>query len=529
MPKDDQTTKLPPTKRRMDELAWVLENTSMCAAVSVINSRFYIATNEFFSHTEKRKDNQQLNIVCEIMEYFKNVAINANFNSTLRQQKRDELMRTIIQNQLRVASFGRITIPDNMVNAIVCSDVLAGEKLPDISYDRGLREYIEKRKGQAHQALGYGIEIYKRFKKIEKAIEKANNKDFSKISESQLNAFKTFAHNDLDRQYSNILFLEKDEDKSVHAEAQILDQIVDFIDQKIALPKEIYIGISKRCCKNCHCLLEAANEVLEQEGGYVITFEGAHDAEFTAKWGRPPMLQHADLASRSKTRQQTKDRAATKALSLKEKINKRYFEKLSETEQLSQGSYDQRHTPSSSEATSEIKDRYRENLEEDLKVLLRRGLGSSPQADLLKLGIRLCSLNEFTDFFDETLMSTQHLDKEVIINNILIAYNQKNTDKVISKETLLQFLNNPDFCPETICNYFLDKKEGSTFSCGSGILADMDQLPVAVFGGTCSSSLSSIPIKDEQESNLHATEDHDDAPEKKRARTNSPNPIRGQR
>ena len=350
-----------------------------------------------------------------------------------------------------------------------------------------------------------------------------NSKNFSKINERQLNAFKTFNHSDQARLHSNILFLEKDGNKSVHAEAQILDQIVNFIDQKIELsPKETYIGISKRCCRNCNCLLEATNEVLALEGSdYVIKFEGTHNAEFEAKWGRPPMLKQADLASISKTRGQTRDQTATKVLSLKEKINKRYTEKLTEIEQLSQGSYDQRHTPSSSEATSEInKERYKESLEEDLNALLRRELESSPQADLLRLGIRLCGVNEFTDFFDETLMFTQSLDKEVIIDSILIAYNKKNTDNVISKEILLQFLNNPKFCPEAICNYFFDKKEDSKFNCGSWMLAGMDQLPAAAFGSRCSRPLPSTPITDEQESSLHAAKDGQ--PPTKRSRINSP-------
>ncbi len=464
-PEIDKKIKLPAYMRRMDELAWLLENASMCTAVSVINGRFYISANEFFDRTEARERNQQLDIVCGIMEYFKKVAVEQPFNSEIRKQTRDELMRSIFKNQIKTASFGRITIPEKIINAIVCTNVLAEQELPTIS-DEDLNKYIHKRKGLAYQTLGYGIEIYKRFLKIERAIQKAKAVDFTKINQGQLTAFKNFNYSDLERSQSNILFLEKDDNKSVHAEAQILNQIVDIIERKDVLPHEIYIGISKRCCKNCHCLLDAANEILQQWYGCLIKFEGAHDAEFEANWGRPQILKQVDLDSRSKTRSKTKEQA-TKDLSLQEKINKKYLEKLKEFEpELSyQESYDQRHTPSSSEATSEIHiESYRERLQNYLTTLEDIGLESSTHAKkLLKIGIGLCNIKGFTDLFDEIIVAAL-LDQEVVIDSILFDYNKKDNEQdeshridKITREELLEFLHYPKLCPKIIYDYFQSK------------------------------------------------------------------------
>ena len=100
-PEIDKKIKLPAYMRRMDELAWLLENASMCTAVSIINGRFYISANEFFDRTEARERNQQLDIVCGIMEYFKKVAVEQPFNSETRKQTCDELMRSILKNQIK--------------------------------------------------------------------------------------------------------------------------------------------------------------------------------------------------------------------------------------------------------------------------------------------------------------------------------------------------------------------------------------------------------------------------------------------
>lgn len=446
--------KLPTRMRRMDELAWLLENTSMCTAVSVIDGKFYIAANEFFDHTETKDLNKQLTMICNIMEYFKLIATDVSFVGEKRQEQRDELIRSILQNQMSIASLGRIAIPEKIITSIVCSDVLKAQQLPDTS-DKELNQYINKRKGPSYQALGYGIEIYKRFLKIEKAIQLANSSNYCKITKEQLNAFKTFNHDDANRPDSNVLFLAKDDDKHVHAEAQVLDRIVDLIEIKKMNPGEIYIGISKRCCKNCHCLLDAANDALNGTG-HVIKFEGAHDAEFTTNWGKPPMLQQVELDSIGKTRSRTKE-LPKEDLSLKKKINNIYQEKVRnfETSQLSQEPYNKRHTPSTSEATSDTTfEQYKETLQQDLA-------NAKDDVKALKIGIILCDIAAFRELFDQTSQSLKDsLDPEATLTNIMLQHNDKMTETDgITREDLLAFLRNNKFCPPRISSFFMEQTQ----------------------------------------------------------------------
>lgn len=461
MPESGLTTKekLPPRMRRMDELAWLLENTSMYTAVSVIDGKFYIAANEFFDHTETKDRNKQLMMFCNIMEYFQLIATDKggdkDFVAERMQGKRDELIRSILQSQMSIASLGRVAIPEKIITSIVCSDVLKAQQLPTIT-DAELMGYINKRKGPSYQALGYGIEIYKRFLKIEKAIQLANDGKYKKITEEQLNAFKTFNHDDANRSEGNILFLAKDDDKHVHAEAQVLDRIVDLIENhKMMSPGEIYIGISKRCCKNCHCLLDATNEALNGTE-YIIKFEGAHDAEFTTNWGKPPILHQAELDSRGRTRSQTKELPKGN-LSLRGKINKTYQEKIRnfETSQSSQEPYNQRHTPSTSEATSDTTlEQYKETLQQDLA-------NAKDDLKALTIGIILCDLGFFKALFEQTSQSLKDsLDPEATLANIMLQYNDTMTatDKITS-EDLLKFLRHNKFSPQRIRNCFIEQTQ----------------------------------------------------------------------
>ncbi len=440
-------------ERRINELAWLLECSSMCTATSVINGKFYISANEFFNGTEPRNNNKQLHNVCSIMEYFKEIA-NGSIGWREVKTKRDSLMRTICKNQISTASLGRTVIPDEIITAIVCTDVLARAKLPS-QLAPGLKTYIKKNKGFAYQALGYGLDIYKRFLKIEQSIRKALKGDFTEFSEEQLTAFKSFSYNDSDKSTGNIVFLENDNGKDVHAEAQILNQIIDLIVSEAELSKEIYIGISKRCCMNCHCLLDTANEILK-EYGYLIKFSGAHDTKFEDNWGRPPILKQAELERIGRTRSGTEANKA-KELSLNGKIREKYLKKIAtikfKTNQPVQR-YSIRHSPSSSEVSSLIDvEIYKQELIDDLGVLKKRGAGSTEQAQLLRLGIVLCSLDRFTELFE--MMPGKVTRKGAIIGNILTDFNLKYSPN-INMEQLNKFLCNSNFAGVKIYDYFKD-------------------------------------------------------------------------
>ena len=445
-------TKAKVHERRMDELAWLLECSSMCTAASVINDKFYISENEFFSGTGKRNRNQHLNNVCKIMEYFQQIAIGSSITWRETKSKRDDLMKNICRNQISTSSLGRIVIPNDIIREIVCTDVLARAKLPN-RLSPELKKYIKKNRGFAYQALGYGIEIYKKFLKIEQSIRKALKGDITEFNTEQLTAFKNFSYSDTDKSIGNILFLDKDDNKDVHAEAQILSQIIDLVENDTELPKEIYIGISKRCCRNCHCLLDAVNEVLKKYG-YVIKFSGAHDARFEDNWGKPPFLKQVEFGSFGEARSKTKVNQ-TKELSLRGRIREKYLEEISKARKnQSTQRYAIRHSPSSSEASSLMNfEIYKQGLMDDLEVLKKRGAGSTEQAYLLKLGIALCNVDKFTELFEMSPEIIQ--DNEVIIGAILTDFNKTYNYNQIEEKQLIKFLCNPIFAGK-IYDYFKD-------------------------------------------------------------------------
>jgi len=437
--------------RRLDELAWLLEGSSMCTAIAAIGNRFYISANEFSTRTRDREHNRQLDLMCQIMTYFKQLA-GSEIADSGKPAIRDELMKEIIRFQISTSSFGRISISDNILDAVISSEVLHKGQLP-----QGLAET-----DLAHMALGYGIMINKRMRKIENSIEKALNSDFTDITKNQLEAFANFTHDDNDKVNSNILFFERE--SGVHAELQILSQLIGIIaENEDTAPKEVYIGISKRCCLNCDCMLKAANDVLASKG-IEVKYEGTHGASFAANWIRPLGFSGGSTSTKSVRTGVTSASSVKEAPSimpLQAQIFQKYRELL-EAAMQAEGAYSQRHALSSSDYSSNPEERagaYKEQLESDLEAFERRGAGSSDLAKMLELGLDLCKIDEFNDLFDEKILSTIKSSDEARkrFNDVLSKLNviQAQEQKpAASKETLLEFLKDPHFSNTQIAGLF---------------------------------------------------------------------------
>lgn len=457
------------TQRRLDELALLIE-TGVCSAVSIFGDRFIIAANEFFdknlaknqSGTALRTGNQQLNTICSTMEYFKKIANGEYKDERTKVQERDVLMQRMLKYSVGRAAQAGIRLGDKIVKKVVRTKHIRSEILPN-------HPYIQRRKGLAYLALGQGCEIYKRFAKIEQNISDAKakvtsegNDDGGGITNIQLKAFESFSYleDSKKRLSSDILFLPKDEDKNVHAEAQIVNKIVIDIEGGAAHPGKIYIGISKLCCMNCHCLLEAAKEVLQNEPyNCLLEYRGAHNADFSTSWGRPPIFVSIDLRSAGRGQRNKKAGDNTVNLSLSEKIYERYKYKLrqhqhtperpviAEEEQSSQESYDQRGTPSSSEAGAVIIERYKDELLEKLKVLQQFQSYPFEQAKtLLNLGIKLCDKSKQ---FEQLFEIKEVIAGDLVIETVCNEFSIKQSGE-ISGEDLRTFLSNPDFSGESI-------------------------------------------------------------------------------
>lgn len=430
----------------------------MCAAVAVVDGKFYISANEFSKRTQAREKNKKLDLICEVMEYFRSIA-SGELTSGKKEPLRDALMKKIIKQQISTSTLGRISIPEEIFNEIITSKVLHGEKLP--------REFKEK--DVAYIALGYGLMANKRIRKIEDSIEDALKSKFGEISQVQLSAFQNFRHDDKDRKNSNILFFETK--VGVHAELQILSHIIDMADVGLhgGSEREFYLGISKRCCFDCEHMLQAANEVLKSQG-VVISYEGTHGAEFSENWVCPSAFASTREDS-AKSTKKTKNAAVASSSSAQEKqifeqIYAAYEQRIEEAVKRGADAYTQRHSISSSDYSSHPEERitiYKERTEEDLATLERFNVVDAKIKSLLCLGLDLCDVRQFQELFDADILQNiissngqqERFEDMLAELNFSLAQAKR---QMVNKEDLLEFLSNNKFIPEKIAECFASLK-----------------------------------------------------------------------
>ena len=434
-------------EHRLDELAWLIEDGSMCTSISIINGRFYISANEFTKNTLTRDKNQQLDFICQVMEYLKGIA-QSKLDTNI-DKNREKIMRLICQSQIRLAAFGRIKVPDQVLQDVVSSRVLLSETLPDTAV-------VKKNKSASYLTMGFALDVYRRLRKIENSIDRAKNGDFSKISEKHFKAFKNFSH--IDKNNSNILFSMPSGDK-IHAEMQILNEIVSMLDKNEPLnksPTVIYLGISKRCCYNCHIMLDAANEVLKKKG-VTLKFEGSHDEDYSENWVSPPIF---SLGINSVRPQREAKKAKTSAVetSLGYIIGKAYAEKIKSIVREPLGLLNLRRSRSDSEHSFNADEAlaiYKEQLVQDLEAYERRNDNNSETAKMLSLGIKLCEIESFKSLFDETQVDVLTPEEGIrTLTTMLSEFNKKYGEDSLNLESLLIYLQNPLFISAKIAEIF---------------------------------------------------------------------------
>lgn len=448
------------SNRRLDELAWLLEGSSMCTAVAVVDGKFYISANEFSKRTQAREKNKKLDLICEVMEYFRSIA-RGELTGGKKESLRDALMKKIIKQQISTSTLGRISIPEEIFNEIITSKVLHGEKLP--------REFKEK--DIAYIALGYGLMANKRIRKIEDSIEDALKGKFGEINQGQLSAFRNFRHDDKDRKNSNILFFETK--TGVHAELQVLSQIVDMADVGLhgGSAQEFYLGISKRCCFDCEHMLQSANEILGSRG-IVVGYEGTHGAEFSENWVCPSAFVSMREDS-SKETKKTKSAAAASSSTQEKQVFEQIYEVYKQRIEAELGSaansYTQRHSISSSDYSSHPEERiaiYKERLEEDLATVRRLEMSNTNIEGMLGLGLDLCEILEFQQLFEEEIISGIKARGEAQgrVGIILARLNKirSQSGHTVEEKSLVEFLSNKKFTPEKIAECFASLSLGAS-------------------------------------------------------------------
>ena len=200
------------------------------------------------------------------MIHFKEIVNTGNSNVD-----RNKLIQKICQARLSVIGKGNLRLPSEAISKfITCKRLFCVEAPQKSECDQILSNSHVFAKSSA--AFADMQRIYRAFRKIENAIKKARSGNFKFISNKQLNAFKKF---------QDFQILRKSRKGSkVHAELQILTEL-------ILLNKSLtYVGISKLCCFNCHCLLLAANSDSTFNKDFILT-RGSHLGKFDKNWDKP--------------------------------------------------------------------------------------------------------------------------------------------------------------------------------------------------------------------------------------------------
>lgn len=434
-------------ERRLDQLAWLIEGPSTCAAVSCVKDKFYIAANELYIGTQGRDKNQNLAHICTVMEYFRDVAnADPSMEEGEKRIRRDKLIQSIVEYRIDAIGTGKIQIPAKVM------EVFANTHRLEIGLEPIKDEEIPitENRENAYLVFGFGLAALRRILKIESSIEKQKKGDLdSKITTEQLNAFRNFQYADETRDDSGILFDEMV--SNVHAEMQILSRATHFIEQNVmASTDEAYIGISKRCCLNCHCMLDAANQVFEKP---LIKFEGAHDASFLKNWNTPARFFPEDYTDMQDNAQDSLAKRIRDAYDADPRIIAQEDEEKKKRKKTSSYQLIRNDSDSNASLTSmtEIA-KYKERLTQDLMVLRRLQLEKSEAAEMLELGIDLCALTNFKNLFETEALPAMAQDIFDAIHFELNAGRENNIDE----KTLLQFLRDPTFSIKAIVDIFKD-------------------------------------------------------------------------
>jgi len=204
-----------------------------------------------------------------------------------------------------------------------------------------------------------------------------------------------------------------------------------------------------------------------------------HGASFSANWMRPLVFSGSSVSAKS-ARTDAKGASSAKATSRTMPLPAQIFQKyrhLLEVAMQAEGRYSQRHALSSSDYSSNPEERaaaYKKQLEADLDAFARRGAGSSELAQMLELGLDLCTIDEFNDLFDEKILSTiksREVAQQIFdaILSKLNATQARGQKPIVTKQMLLAFLGDSNFSNTQIAERFsqLENKLSASASSSS--------------------------------------------------------------
>lgn len=263
-------------KRRLDSIARLLEGSSTCAAITLIDNIFFIATNKAFPRGENTEDQGYL-LIKMVMYYFQSI---------VNEQDNKDSYQAIFKIICKQAMAG-LQIPSHIIK-ILDDDFIQGIIKSKSDSFQHVRDFIFEQAEYGHYPAGIGdafvvcSALREDFDKVIKFINENKGKpNGSEPTSRFLQAIKLF------NPTNHIICADKlkgvQNTSEMHAEMRLLSSIQHKLEKKEQF--SIYVGISKLCCLHCHCMIYGVN----QTSGYKneVEIRGAHNVLHSAHWNPP--------------------------------------------------------------------------------------------------------------------------------------------------------------------------------------------------------------------------------------------------
>ncbi|MCK4608683.1 MAG: hypothetical protein KAT71_04300, partial [Gammaproteobacteria bacterium] len=242
-------------------LAKLLKCNGECAAVAIINGVICIATNDLSKAVKKGTKNQHIDAINNVMRY---IARFFKKDIPTEDEKKELLCELCLLAGKAELKKGASKITKDAVRRVVRSG---------------------KTKAQPNDEPEIAV-LRRQFRRINKALTKIQ--DFLSKGEDDLEAQDVRLKLREAFQKESFRILRKEAEVGIHAEAQILAEIVEQLDKiNSSQTQEIFIGISRYCCAQCYPMILGANEVFQkEEKSLVVKVAGYHGLDFK-NWRAP--------------------------------------------------------------------------------------------------------------------------------------------------------------------------------------------------------------------------------------------------
>lgn len=442
------------TARVLDHLAKLFSGHSECVVVCNISGTLYVAANEFHENTNPGTIGYKS--ISKLAKFFLEDYRKA------KSEEEEQILKEICDGKNH---FGKLSIPKELSGSKIIEVLLNGEntELPT------LVKHYGKNAVAAASMSATCWRLFRSFEKIGKFVKAAPSDIATTSAATASSSVAAIGSNEntnhdqhqLPKEHTILVIepgpkkkknkKEAEEYHKVHAEVQILAQIVAMINRKEIKGKQVfYIGISKLCCLHCHVMIEKANEVFKAYDLQItITTRGHHDLDFTA-WVSPQIF------SKGYNQVESDDTSLEYRIGLE---SRKCIEILLNTT-LKPSRTSMEHSPSD-ESDPESIDSF--NIQQVLKqnlVFLQTIASKNPSSTLqgiiknILIALEIHVLPAFKMFIESDFESKSISEAKDILGILLVEFNGKIKKVSAGEQEFLQVLQDPSFFGDKVSTYF---------------------------------------------------------------------------